>query len=78
MNKIFIISDYDNGYCCSIMANGFLHERYEIRENRVLNAIYKEYDAYDYESCVALIKEHFDVELVIICADGNIEVIEIN
>ena len=76
--KLFILSDYDGGYYCSIMVNGVEYEKDEIRSNEILHRIYKEYDAFDYDTAVELIKEHFDIDLVIICADGTIEIREIN
>ena len=67
LDNIVVISIYDSGYDQSIMENGIVNRGYEYRGRL---------DAYEMKKDVSKLKEMFPNKTIIICEDGDIEVIE--
>lgn len=70
LDNIVVISSYDNGYEFSILENGTIHKRLDGHRHETL------IDAYSYIYNHSKLKEIFPNKTIIVCEDGDIEVIK--
>lgn len=74
IKDLVIVSIYDCGYCCSVCEDGIIERRFE-GGGPLLDEVMQAWDIPNTIDFYNRLKERFPNKLIIVCEDGNIEIV---